>query len=56
MEELIQALNKIKEECADHPSCKNCPISDQQGHCGISSIRPDNWNITEPYTVTKIVK
>lgn len=51
MEELINALRTIKEECKKHQdddSCCDCPMGTYDGGCCVTDCTPDNWSIVQP--------
>ena len=58
MEELINALNTIKDECKkyDSFSCNKCPLGDAVGKCCIKDIDPKHWVVTEPTGVVRIMR
>lgn len=61
MNELIEALNTIKEECSKHRTgsmvveCINCPMGTNKGGCCVIDLEPCNWNIEEP-DVVRVMK
>ena len=44
-EELLKALQLIKEECKKNRNCKHCPLIDARGNCGVRHEVPENWNL-----------
>lgn len=48
-EELLKALQLIKEECKKHCvdtnsfMCRGCPMVSSDGKCGVMSLAPENW-------------
>lgn len=45
MKNLIEALKTIKNECREHPMCKNCPIYDEDSGCIVEPL-PCDWEIS----------
>lgn len=47
--ELYEALETIKNECAKHAECVDCPLGLGYSCCGIKANRfPANWNLQKP--------
>ena len=44
-EELLKALQLIKEECEKYHHCDNCPILTVRGDCGVNADFPRDWNL-----------
>lgn len=56
-DELLKALQLIKEECEKHTmtvslmnqrgycKCKSCPLSTADGDCGITQLEPSEWEL-----------
>lgn len=42
-DELLKALQLIKEECKKHVHCDGCPMMTCDGMCGISENEPKSW-------------
>lgn len=55
MEELIKALNTIKEECKKHGNCDECPIGNDDCDCLVGDSSPEDWNIIEPKAVIRVM-
>ena len=50
MQELINALHIIKEECEKHDEqgCYECPMfCDEHGGCSVTNTSPNNWEIND---------
>lgn len=51
MDELLKALNVIKNECRSHEHCDDCPLrikdgsSSVEGYCSIINDKPDHWDL-----------
>lgn len=51
MDELLKALNVIKNACRSYEYCDNCPLrikdgsSSFEGYCSIINDEPDHWNL-----------
>lgn len=57
MDELIIALNTIKEECKSHSDCyKECPLANGKGICLVKSDRPDRWDIKAPFAIPRVME
>ena len=54
--ELIKALELIKNVCNTHKYCEECPFEKKQGVCLITEKRPTYWKIIEPKTIVKIME
>lgn len=46
-DELLKALNVIKEECKKHKNCIGCPLINSCGDCGVQEDAPDGWLLQE---------
>lgn len=47
--ELYEALETIKNECAKHAECVDCPLGLGYSCCGIKANEfPANWNLQKP--------
>lgn len=46
MEELIKALNVIKETCDSQAKCEKCPLS-KDDDCMITYNEPSSWDIQQ---------
>ncbi len=47
-DELLKALQLIKEECAKHESgCDGCPMATFVGTCGITNEAPTDWSLNK---------
>lgn len=45
-DELLKALQTIKEECKKHnDKCKGCPMRDSYGNCGVVHQTPNQWKL-----------
>ena len=44
-DELLKALQLIKEECAKHDRCIKCPMGNVHGDCGLDSTSPSGWTL-----------
>ena len=44
-EELLKALQLIKEECKKYHHCDNCPILTIGGDCGVTEYAPKYWKL-----------
>lgn len=43
-DKLLNALRVIKEECKSHGnSCKDCPLLNCEGLCGVNKEAPEDW-------------
>ena len=40
------AMNILKELCADHPFCRNCPMVEPCNACHIRRVFPDKWDVS----------
>lgn len=48
MDELIDALNFIKEECEKHTECRSCSMYDiKYSECGLFKPKPRDWEIRD---------
>lgn len=50
MQELVEALKKIKEECEVHSKCIDCPMSKNLGSIGTCLVKENSprwWKINE---------
>ena len=45
MSDLIESIRTIKNECREHPMCKNCPIYDEKNGCIVEPL-PCDWKIS----------
>lgn len=47
--EICDALMTIKQVCANHRNCYNCPLGNIRGNCMITAeCNPDKWEIRPP--------
>lgn len=44
-EELLSALQMIKDQCVNTEDCKDCPICKCNGNCGVYADYPENWKL-----------
>ena len=44
-DELLKALQVIKEECVKHELCKNCPMLNSSDECGVNADDPSEWSL-----------
>jgi ATP-dependent helicase YprA (DUF1998 family) len=44
-EELLKALQLIKDECEKHPNCYGCPMLTGEEKCGINNDIPAHWKL-----------
>ena len=42
-DELLKALQTIKNECKKHNNCNGCPILTYGDECGLESDKPSKW-------------
>lgn len=55
MDELIKALKRIKDVCSTH-ECIFCPMGTDSGHCLIMVKSANEWEITEPIGIIRVMK
>lgn len=44
-EEILKALNVIKDECKEAEACECCPFSDKNAFCVFRKDQPYEWDI-----------
>ncbi len=44
-DELLKALQLIKEECCKYPQCSECPLENADCTCGVYANRPCDWKL-----------
>ncbi len=55
--EIIKALQTIKDTCEDNFDCYECQLGDGDGTCRIMEDVPDTWDIeSEPIPVVRLLK
>ena len=45
LEEVLEALRKVKKYCENHVNCKGCDLMTHEGKCGIRASYPDVWRL-----------
>lgn len=47
LEDIYKALLTIRETCAAHKKCKDCPLRDWEGFCGVADPEKDpcKWDV-----------
>lgn len=53
-EQIVEALDIIRNFCIETPFCECCKLSDEEGLCKIKSSNPDKWVIAKP--LNKLLK
>lgn len=54
IKEICEALQVIKDVCANADGCDNCPFGTESGDCLIEE-NPNNWTIKERKVVRALV-
>lgn len=58
-QKIYEALRMIKEMC-DHNNgvdcCRKCPLGKVNGTCCITEEIPENWNLTPPHPIIKLME
>ena len=44
-DDLLKALQLIKETCEKHDDCEECPLSTACGDCGVQELAPADWKL-----------
>jgi hypothetical protein len=44
-EELLKALELIKETCKKCDECEDCPLANSAGNCGVKQEVPEEWKL-----------
>lgn len=44
-DELLKALELIREECKKHHNCEDCPLICADGDCGVTVQTPQYWSL-----------